>query len=299
MVSNLNVIDDTTINDLNRLAHLDFSTELLYSTFYSKLISELNIKCSYFSENSAGLAFKNIIYPFISCVGLNIQCLNAKYHELLNLLSAFESKSVSLDILCLCETWTNNFDRFSIPNYNLYFASRINNDRGGVAIYIKNSFISNQISHPCLFNERILESVLVKFSLQGGFKGLVLSLYRPNTHPDLSYNDQALLFLELFAEILNYLDSLNLPVILLGDFNLDLFQSNDLSSNSTSLLNQCNSWGYLQTISKATRLSENSSTLLDLCFLKDLIPNLIFSGVIANDISDHYFTFVTLKTDKF
>ena len=92
----------------------------------------------------------------------------------------------------------NNFDRFSIPNYNVFFASRLNNDRGGVAIYLKNSFISNQISHPCLFNERILESVLVKFSLQGGFKGLVLSLYRPNTHPDLSYNDQALLFLELF-----------------------------------------------------------------------------------------------------
>ena len=298
MVSNLNVIDDTTINDLNRLAHLDFSTELLYTTFYSKLISELNIKCSYFSETSAGLALKNITQPFISCVGMNIQCLNAKYPELLNFLNSFESKGVFLDILCICETWTNNFDRFGIPNYNVFFASRLNNDRGGVAIYIKDSFISNQILHPCLFNERILESVLVKFSLHGGFKGLVLSLYRPNTHADLSYNNQILLFLELFAEILNYLDSFNLPVILVGDMNLDLFLSNDLSSNSTSLLNQCNSWGYLQTISKATRLSGNSSTLIDLCFLKDLIPNLIFSGVIANDISDHYFTFVALKTDK-
>ena len=172
---------------------------------------------------------------------MNIQCLNSKYPELLNFLSSFESKSVSLDILCLCETWTNNFDRFSIPNYNVFFSSRLNNDRGGVAIYMKDSFISNQILHPCLFNERILESVLVKFSLPGGFKGLVLSLYRPNTHADLSYNDQILLFLELFAEILNYLDSFNIPVILMGDFNLDLFLSNDLSSNSTSLLNQCNS----------------------------------------------------------
>ena len=132
MVSNLNVIDDTTINDLNRLAHLDFSTELLYTTFYSKLITELNIKCSYFSETSASLALKNITQPFISCVGMNIQCLNAKYPELWNFLNSFESKGVFLDILCICETWTNNFDRFGIPNYNVFFASRLNNDRGGV-----------------------------------------------------------------------------------------------------------------------------------------------------------------------
>ena len=140
-----------------------------------------------------------------------------------------------------------------------------------------------------------MESVLVKFSI----KGLAISLYRPNTHPTLNYNDQTIAFLEQFLELLNFLDSNNLPVLLFGNFNLNLFLSNDPDCNSSTLLNYANIWGYIQTISRATRLTvNNTGTLLDLCFLRNLIPNLIFSGVIVNDISDHYFSLVAIRTEK-
>ena len=218
---NFRLGDNSTVQ-LNSNASYDFSN-ILYTSFYARMFDEFNLNCKYFSELSAANALNNIKTPFVSCVGINIQSLNSKFNELLNFINNNRLKGIFLDLLCLSETWTNDFTRFHIPNYNIYYASRTVNSRGGVAIYINSKFTSSQINHPSLFIDSILEAVCIKFSVKGGIKCLAISLYRPNSHPILSYNDQSTAFLEQFLILLNFLYSFDLPVILMGDYNLNLF----------------------------------------------------------------------------
>ena len=127
---------------------------------------------------------------------------------------------------------------------------------------------------------------------------MCLCLYRPNTHATYNTNNQIEAFIEYFTEILEFIDSFNIPTIVTGDFNLNLFGATDINSHPTSLLDLCIFYNLLQCISRATRITPNSATLIDLTFIKGLMPNLICSGVITTDISDHFCNFVLIKTDR-
>ena len=149
----INDIGDPSLNLINNNINFDFTNNILYSSFFSKIFSEFDIKCKYYSETTAACALKSIGSPFISCVGINIQSINSKFSELLNFLSLFNSKGVFLDFLFLNETWAADFTRFHINNYNIYYASRKTNSRGGACIYINSKFTSSQITHPSLFTD--------------------------------------------------------------------------------------------------------------------------------------------------
>ena len=291
-------ISNNSIDDFNRMAHLDFTNPILFDSFYAKLFMDLDLQCKYYHEISAGDTLKLIKDPFISCFSLNIQSLNAKFSDLKNFISIIKNKGVTLEILALQETWTNCFDRFSLPEYNIFFSARKSPGRGGAAIYSHISLSAVQLLHPCLFIDNIIESVLIKCSTKNNFKFLVVSLYRPNCHNEMNNSQQISTFLEKYYLLLEYLDSFNLPTVLLGDFNLNLFDTNNIESNSSLFLDCCTEFGFIQTVSRATRVTSESATLIDFCLLKDLVSNLILTGVIANDVSDHFATFVALKTNK-
>ena len=286
------------IDGFNDTVHLDLTNPLLYNNFYANLFNDLDLKCRYFSEISAGDLLKQIKEPFISCFNLNVQSINSKFLDLNNFINNIHQKGVTLEILALQETWTNDFSRFSIPDYNIFFSARTLPGRGGAAIYSHKTLTSVQISHPCLFIDNILESVLLKCTTKGNFKFLTLSLYRPNCHNTLNYSDQVNIFMEKFIELLIYIETFNLPTVILGDFNLNLFETNNVQSNASLFLDYCTEFGFIQTVSRATRVTSNSYSLIDFCLLKDLVSNLLTTGVVANDISDHFATFVALKTVK-
>ena len=72
--------------------------------------------------------------------------------------------------------------------------------------------------------------------------------------------------------------------------NLSLLKSNDINDSSTKLLDLFLAYGYIQTISKASRITNNGNTysLIDNFFVKDMIDKLDNNFVIINDISDHF-----------
>lgn len=256
---------DANLDNFNRLPLYDLSCELLYDSIYSKLFSELDIDCKYYSLSSIVDTLHNLKYPFLSVFHVNIQSLASKFQQFRDLFDSFSQKNIFPDIFGISETWINNFDNFCIPNYRIFSASRSSGRGGGVAIYAHNSLISSQIDTPILFHNNILESVLIKIS-KNGLKSLCLCVYRPNTHTRLSSTEQLAAFFECFNEILNYLDSFNLPVIILGDLNLNLFHSNDINSDPSNLLDTCLAYSYIQSISRATRVTPTSSTLIDHIF---------------------------------
>jgi exonuclease III len=96
-------------------------------------------------------------------------------------------------------------------------------------------------------------------------------LYRPNTHLTLTDEQQQACFLDHLGNYVDYLDSLNTPLILLGDFNLNLFSCNNLNSSASSLIDTTISYGLLNVITRASRMAcHETFSLIDHIYLKNL-----------------------------
>ena len=76
-----------------------------------------------------------------------------------------------------------------------------------------------------------------------------------------------------------------------GDFNIDLLNKD--CNNSTSLLNTMYSLSLLPIISKPTRNTDNSVTLIDNFFINE--PCNFKSSILISDISDHLPIFFNRK----
>lgn len=109
----------------------------------------------------------------------------------------------NFDILCIQETnFKNNFHK-SIKGYKCYFKNRSTcvNASGGVAIYVHESIVSSEVQITSN-----LEVIIVKLFL--GTKSLYLcNIYIPNSFSIDS------------SDLQNFIQQVNLPLILVGDFN--------------------------------------------------------------------------------
>jgi exonuclease III len=75
--------------------------------------------------------------------------------------------------------------------------------------------------------DRFIETNIAEVWISPLKKILVGSIYRPNVnHPTLSSSQQFDQFFDLFSNLLHDLTSLNIPIYLFGDFNLDALKYN-------------------------------------------------------------------------
>ena len=79
--------------------------------------------------------------------------------------------------------------------------------------------------------------------------------------------------------------------MLCGDFNIDLLNKD--CNNLTSFLNTMYSLSLLPSISKPTRIIDNSATRIDNFFINE--PFNFESGILISDISDHFPIFFNRK----
>ena len=77
-----------------------------------------------------------------------------------------------------------------------------------------------------------------------------------------------------------------------GDFNIDLLK-HETHNNTKHFLDTMYSLGLYPLIDKPTRITDNSTTLIDNIFTNELRFNLT-SGIMYNDISDHFTNVCTL-----
>lgn len=163
MIQGNYVGDAAHINSLNNNPILNYRTNILYNSFFSDILNEIEVDCRYHTE----LDIKNILSSFtetyLSVIGLNCQSLNAKFIEINNLINCLTGDGSKVDVLCLNETWIKNFDNFSIPNFNVFYSIREKERGGGSCIYLNSSITANQINDNRLFIPHILEAVAVKF----------------------------------------------------------------------------------------------------------------------------------------
>ena len=176
---------------------------------------------------------------------------------------------------------------FPLQNYHTLVTNLRNNARGGgVGIYVKSNLSFNVLNQYSLFSERIFESLFVEISLPSCKKIVVGSIYRPGKSPGLTFTQQFTQFSEILSNLLADLGDKYEHVFLYGDFNLNVLE---VSNNKfiTEYIENIFSHGFLQLITRPTRVSENTATILDhiLTNSTSLDHN---TYILCSRLSDHF-----------
>lgn len=239
-------------------------------------------------------------------LSLNIRSLTKNISILRENIDHFKK----FDILCFCET---NCDVDNLPNnYNditldsfykpiIQKPYRNSNKGGGLAIYVNERVCeendidiiditidpdTHNISSttPC---EHIFVKVNIRLSHNNTKKPYIVgNIYR-------SPSSSISAFHEYMENILTKLDRhRNKHIILAGDFNIDLAKI-EHDSNSQHLIDTTTRFNFLQIINRPTRITEHSATLIDHIYTNK-IHDMISSGIVTFDISDHLATYITI-----
>ena len=160
---------------------------------------------------------------------------------------------------------------------------------GGVALFYSTDLAinvkqRNDISGP----ENVLECIFVQISqTQLPVKDIIVGVvYR---RPGTSMTD----FNETFASLLSRINAENRPCYILGDFNIDLLNTNNCNQ---LFLNSLLSSGFYPVINRPTRIREESATLIDNIFV-NIHNSQTQSGIWLADITDHLPIYCTLPYD--
>ena len=241
---------------------------------------DISDRCLYHDDN---LTLESI--SGISIIHINARSIKNKFDELQNLI---QRSGVDWSAICISETWLKKDveNLFELDNYLLYASSRENSQGGGTAIYVNKRIESKRRNG---LEGVLAESTFVEISLKKNKIAntmIIGQVYKP---PNLNNT--------VFLDQLEYFFSVNETgknlYILAGDFNFNFWQlPND--KNALALFNLMTSFNFIPTISKPTRMcNDQEPSLLDNFFIND-ISYVSSSGIIVDDISDHFPIFMSL-----
>ena len=161
--------------------------------------------------------------------------------------------------------------------YTLVTYPRQEGRGGGVGIYISNKH-PYQIRHDLMkrYDRSHCESIFIEIKLNN--KTFIIdSLYKPPNTNINSFNDELL-------SILNSISREKKHSIIMGDFNLNLINTNSRQVNDFT--NNMYATGFYPTISKPTRIVNDSATIIYNIFT-NITQHKIHSGILYTEISDH------------
>ncbi len=225
-----------------------------------------------------------------SSMHLNIQSLPAKFEQLKLLLSILEEKDINLDFILLCETFlTDNIaNKFNITGYDMVYKNRLTN-RGGVAIYINNKLNYKMRDDLAINKPGVFESIFIEVQ-SPKLNAIVGEIYRiPNTNEIDSIN--------MYDTIIKKLIPYKHNIVLGTDQNFDYINI-DQHKNIVELLDTFLGNGLLPVITKPTRITHSSATLIDNIYISTKNKVTIKSAILCEYISDHLPIIVCAGTSK-
>lgn len=270
--------DDGIFGDVNQAINPDINC-------YSDINSNVNYYSSdEFNEKLNSLKLK---HDELSFLHLNIRSIRNKFDSFLNYLNCLTYK---FSIIALTETWLSDDDNshlFDIPGYSLIQLNRKNRVGGGICLFVR-EHLKYQLRKDLTFtgHDKSIESLFIEISLEKNKNIIIGTIYRP---PNNRYSD----FECDLNFILSKLDRKDKPCYILGDFNIDLLKY-DKCNFSHQFFNQLSSSGFRPLITKPTRITSSSATLIDNIFTNSQTSEHL-NGILINDISDHLPVFAITK----
>ena len=222
----------------------------------------------------------------LSIVHLNIRGLLNKQDQLKRLIIDTEA-----DIILLCETWLTQIkeSHIDLPTHKLTSKHRPDRIGGGVGILVHKNLRSR--ARPDLQIEtEIFEHAIVELKTDKR-NILLVSGYRPP-------NTNVRKFLIEYKNLIKQLNKEKDHELVIGiDHNLDLLKAHQ-HPQTNEFLEVNLKRNLLPTISKPTRITIKSATLIDNIFLSTRLQNTMESTIIMNDMSDHLPCMVVIKNQK-
>ena len=189
------------------------------------------------------------------------------------------------DVILLCETWqTPSSLSINLPGYKTYSHTRSHKKGGGVAILVNSKI-------PCKLrddltniqasdDERKPYTEFCLIEIKTPSRTIITgSMYRP---PNVDARE----FLIDYEKLLNQVKKEKKELILGTDHNLDLLKSHS-HGHTNAFLDMNLDNGIFPTITRPTRLTHTSATLIDNILVTGNLINRIESRILLENISDH------------
>ena len=198
----------------------------------------------------------------------------------------------SFDVFGVSETWLipgTPKDRVNIDGYKIFRQDRTHKRGGGVALYVKNTYKTKVLKTP--MDILVPENIWVEIEIDKR-KIVVGVLYKAPNIPYTIFSQ----CIEAFIKIYSNYDH----VVLLGDTNIDMLDM-DCASTKFFIENFIEPLSLKQVITKPTRITKTSKTLIDHAIVTNSKNVLVADCADPGGISDHHLIFLaySLKKPKF
>ena len=225
----------------------------------------------------------------------NKRGLRIAHHNIRSLLPNLDEVKVtvqehSFDVLALNETRlgdTIHDARIDIDDYAVYRKDR-NTRGGGVLIYVNENRLNHKLRRDLMMDQ--VELVTIEINQPKSSPIVVIAWYRPP-------GSSTVLF-DAIETILMKLDDENKDIIFLGDFNCDYLAAVTNNCYTNRLRQICDDFSLVQVIDRATRITSNSSTMIDLIYTNNE-NKIIESGVMHIGTSDHSLVFIVWGKSRY
>jgi len=214
---------------------------------------------------------------------LNVCSLYNKTHSVVNVL-----KTNDFDVFSLNETWLKPAIKTSellFQNYKLVRLDRIYKRGGGVGFLVKRTI--NVTTENTISTE---DAEVLHISLEKSFYRPIqlITIYRPPLGSLVGFS-------KILNSLLSNVNYLNMPFILFGDFNIDLFKV----SRDNCVLKLFRLFGFRIINSASTHYSNRSSSCIDWIVTNKVADEKIFSvDTIDCSFSDHSIVICNYKQPK-
>ena len=228
---------DPDMNHFNYIGNCEFST-----------VDELNERF-----------FANLSF---SVLHLNARSLVKNHEDLSHLLANINHK---FSVLAITETWIKDDEPYDLnfDGYNFISNHRSGRTGGGVGLYIDEKLTYKVLTEYDTSNSSVLEFLFVEICIPNNKNIIIGAIYRPPTG-----NLEE--FLDKFNELLSGVTRANKHCYVTGDFNLDLMK-HETHSITAQFLEALYSYGLIPMITKPTRITAHSATLIDNIFTNNTI----------------------------
>ena len=214
----------------------------------------------------------------LTILQLNVHGVLNKQDRLTDLLNDIR-KEHRVDVALLVETWLNknNANRFMLPGYQYFGSHRKNRKGGGVGVLVSQD-VECRTRKDLSLDVTNFESITVEIKTHSD-SFFVCSVYRPpNSRPKE--------FLKHYRRLLEKFTKAQHERLVIGiDHNLDLLKHHS-HPPTKEFVDMNLDLNLIPTITKPTRITKTSATLLDNIIVGRLFHNFV-ANIAISDISDH------------
>ena len=271
-------------------------TDLLHDEEDKNSINiQKNQSCQYFEPEDIHEIFNNNCFSLYSH---NVRSLSGHFDDLRD--SLYLMLPASFTVIALQELWSIK-KSYDLTGYSelVYRTRDMNTDSnpncgGGVGFYVSNSFEFQILEEESVFLSGIYESLWIKVKTDKNTFKIIGNVYRPNSAPTANIKQAIKVHSSILSKLKSNPKHSKCAIEVVGDFNIDLLKF-QIHEDTNDYLESLLSFGLLPVITKPTRISQNSATLIDHISVNNK-SNIHVAGIILSYISDHFPTFYIDQT---